>query len=119
MLNKIRNTSFLGVEPFKGLWSQNPLKVPVIPSLANGGVLTEETLVRVAEYSNAKSNPEIVSPVELMDSTFRNALKSTDFGTRIDRLTIKYLDENVYDGAIEYINEQSRLKGVSVIKEVG
>ena len=118
MLNKIRNIEFLSISPFKGLWSQNPLKVPVIPSLANGGVLTEETLVRVAEYSNANSNPEIVSPANLMDSIFRNALGDVDLGTRVDRLTIKFLDENVYDGAIEYINEQSRIKGVSVIKEV-
>jgi phage-related protein len=118
MLNKIRNTEFLGIAPFKGLWSQNPLSVPVIPSLANGGVLTEETLVRVAEYSNARSNPEIVSPANLMDSIFRSALSDTNLGTRVDRLVIKFLDENVYDGAIEYINEQSRIKGVSVIKEV-
>lgn len=39
MLNKIRNTSFLGVSPFKGLWSQNPLSVPQIPELAKGGIL--------------------------------------------------------------------------------
>lgn len=115
-LKTVRDISFLGIEPFKGLI--NLISVPKIPSLASGGVLTEETLVRVAEYSNANSNPEIVSPVALMDSTFRNALQDVDLGTRIDRLTIKYLDENVYDGAIEYINEQTRIKGVSVIKGV-
>lgn len=119
MLNKIRNTSFLGISPFKGLWSQNPLKVPVIPSLASGGVLAEETLVRVAEYSNAKSNPEIISPRDMMAETFRDVLEEADFsGTRIDRLTLKVLDETVYDGAIDYINEKSRIKGVSVIKGV-
>lgn len=115
-LKTVRDISFLGIEPFKGLISL--ISVPKIPSLASGGVLTEETLVRVAEYSNANSNPEIVSPVALMDSTFRNALRDVDLGTRIDRLTIKYLDENVYDGTIEYINEQTRIKGVSVIKGV-
>lgn len=120
MLNKIRNTSFLEISPFKGLWSQNPLKVPVIPSLAKGGLLSEETLVRVAEYSNAKSNPEIVSPVNMMKDSFRDVLEESDFGgTRIDRLTLKVLDETVFDDAIEYINEKSRIKGVSVIKGVG
>lgn len=115
-LKTVRDISFLGIAPFKGLIKL--IDVPQIPSLADGGVLTEETLVRVAEYSNANSNPEIVSPANLMDSIFRNALSDTDLGTRVDRLTIKFLDENVYDGAIEYINEQSRIKGVSVIKEV-
>ena len=115
-MKTVRDISFLGIAPFKGLIKL--IDVPQIPSLADGGVLTEETLVRVAEYSNANSNPEIVSPANLMDSIFRNALSDTDLGTRVDRLTIKFLDENVYDGAIEYINEQSRIKGVSVIKEV-
>ncbi|MCI9434782.1 MAG: hypothetical protein HFI86_05900 [Bacilli bacterium] len=118
MLNKIRNIEFLNIAPFKGLWKQDPLYVPQIPSLANGGVLFDETIVRVAEYSNARSNPEVVSPVDIMDRTFRNALNDTNLGTRIDRLTIKYLDENVYDGVVEYINEQNRIKGVSIIKEV-
>lgn len=54
-----------------------------------------------------------------MADTFRGVLNDTDFGTRIDRLTLKVLDETVYDGAIEYINEQSKIKGVSVIKGVG
>lgn len=77
MLNKIRNTEFLGIAPFKGLWSQNPLKVPVIPSLENGGVLSEETLIRVAEYSNAKSNPEIVSPRDMMKETMKEAIEES------------------------------------------
>ena len=115
-LKTVRDISFLGISPFKGLIKL--ITVPQIPSLANGGVFDQETIVRVAEYSNAQSKPEIISPVDLMDRTFRNALEDVDFGTRIDRLTIKYLDENVYDGAIDYINEQTRIKGVSVIKGV-
>ncbi len=38
-LNKIRNISVAGVEPFKGLWSKNPISVPQIPELYRGGVL--------------------------------------------------------------------------------
>lgn len=33
LLNTIRNVGVLGVKPFKGLWSQNPLPVPQIPKL--------------------------------------------------------------------------------------
>lgn len=36
ILNFIRNISVLGVEPFKGLWKQNPLPVPQIPTLSVG-----------------------------------------------------------------------------------
>lgn len=39
ILNNIRNISVLGVEPFSGLWSKNPLPVPKIPELEEGGVL--------------------------------------------------------------------------------
>lgn len=39
MLNKIRNAEFLGIAPFKGMWSQDPLKVPEIPKLAKGGIV--------------------------------------------------------------------------------
>ena len=36
ILNFIRNISILGVAPFKGLWKQNPLPVPQIPTLNVG-----------------------------------------------------------------------------------
>ena len=39
LLNTIRNASFLGISPFKGLWEQNPLPVPKIPKLEQGGIL--------------------------------------------------------------------------------
>lgn len=39
LLNTIRNASFLGISPFKGLWEQNPLPVPKIPKLEKGGIL--------------------------------------------------------------------------------
>lgn len=71
-LKKVRDVSFLGISPFKNLIKL--IDVPQIPSLASGGVLTEETLVRVAEYSNAKSNPEIVSPKDIMKDTFKEAI---------------------------------------------
>ena len=39
LLNTIRSISVLGVEPFKGMWSYNPLSVPQIPKLALGGIV--------------------------------------------------------------------------------
>jgi hypothetical protein len=40
LLNTIRSTSFLGISPFEGLWKENPLPIPKIPKLADGGVIT-------------------------------------------------------------------------------
>lgn len=39
MLNTIRGISVLGIQPFSGLWSYNPLSVPQIPKLALGGIV--------------------------------------------------------------------------------
>lgn len=74
-LKKVRDISFLGISPFKGLIKL--IDVPQIPSLASGGVLDSETIVRVAEYSNAKSNPEIVSPKDMMKETFKEAIEES------------------------------------------
>lgn len=38
LLNSIRKISILGVKPFKGLWSKDPLPVPKIPKLAKGAM---------------------------------------------------------------------------------
>ena len=39
LLNTIRSTSVMGFQPFKNLWSYNPLSVPQIPKLARGGIV--------------------------------------------------------------------------------
>ncbi len=75
-LKTVRDISFLGIEPFKGLIKL--INVPQIPSLATGAVLDSETIVRVAEYSNAKSNPEIVSPKDMMKETMKEALEESN-----------------------------------------
>lgn len=52
----------------------NPI---TIPRLASGGVLSEEAIVKVAEYSNAKSNPEIISPKDMMKETMKEAIEES------------------------------------------
>lgn len=39
MLNTIRSTKVLGIQPFKSLWDYNPLSIPQIPKLALGGIV--------------------------------------------------------------------------------
>ena len=39
LLNTIRGIEVLGITPFSGMWSYNPLSVPKIPKLALGGIV--------------------------------------------------------------------------------
>ena len=41
LLNAVRKTSFLGISPFKDLWSENPLPVPKINYLKTGGIINQ------------------------------------------------------------------------------
>ena len=89
-----------------------------LPRLKNGTVATEPLVAEIAEYSGAKSNPEIVSPVSLMKQAFRETLSEFEFGgTRVERLVVDVAGDNFYDGSIDYINKKSTRKGVSVMKE--
>ena len=46
-----------------------------IPRLAGGGVAKGPSVVEIGEYSGAKSNPEIVSPRDMMYDTIVKALR--------------------------------------------
>ncbi len=90
-----------------------------IPRLETGNVATEPTLAMFGEYANAKSDPEITSPISMMKGAFRDVLSEIDFGgTRVNTLKIDVAGKNFFDEVIEYIDEKYRRKGVSVIKEV-
>ena len=115
-LTKVGNTILktIGIKNFS--FSEIP-KVS-LPRLATGNVATEETVAIFGEYSNAKSNPEITSPVSLMKESFREVLSEFELsGTKYERLVINYLGKNILDENIDYINEQQRIKGVQIIKE--
>lgn len=126
MLNKIRNVSFLGISPFKGLWSENPLSVPQIPLLYRGGILKKgqvgllegngsEAVVpleqetgwinRIAQKMNElqEQNPNIsnVALASKMDEMIQTmkSLKSTivlDTGVLVGE-TINQIDEQLGD----------------------
>lgn len=89
-----------------------------LPRLKDGTVATEPLIAEIAEYSGAKTNPEIVSPISIMKQAFRETLSEFEFGgTRVERLVVDVAGDNFYDGSIDYINKKSTKKGVSVIKE--
>lgn len=89
-----------------------------LPRLATGNVAYEETTAVFGEYANARTNPEITSPVSLMKDSFRSVLNEFEFGgTRIDTLKIDVAGENFYQGTVDYINNETTRRGVSILKE--
>ena len=59
LLNKIRSIEVLGIQPFSGMWSVNPLPVPQIPKLARGGIVDAATIFMAGE-----AGKEVVMPLE-------------------------------------------------------
>jgi phage-related protein len=95
-LKTVRDISFLGIEPFKGLIKL--VNVPQIPSLETGGVLDKETIVRVAEYSNARSNPEIVSPRDMIKETMKEALEESNMNNTSQKVDVNITGKLTADG---------------------
>lgn len=89
VLRNIRNAEILGLKPFSWIGT---ISVPQIPQLAKGGVLTEATTVLAGEYSGAKTNPEIVTPQNIMRDTFEDVL--SNYGGNSNNRPI-YLTVNV------------------------
>ena len=52
--------------------------IPALAALKRGGVITEPTAAFLGEYPNARVNPEIVTPQNLMYETVREAQDNTD-----------------------------------------
>ena len=76
LLNKIRNISFLDIAPFKSLWSKDPLPVPQIPKLAQGGWLPANN-PQLAIVGDNKREPEIVAPESKIYDQVSKAIKNS------------------------------------------
>ena len=91
-----------------------------LPRLAKGGVLTEATTVLAGEYSGAKTNPEIVTPQNIMRDTFEDVLSDFNSGNgQPVHITIQYLGKEIFDDTIDYINSKTRRTGKNTIVMVG
>ena len=98
----------------------NPISLQIstisLPRLAKGGVLTEATAVLAGEYSGAKTNPEIVTPQNIMRDTFEDVLSNYSGNGQPLHVTIQYLGKEIFDDTIDYINQKTRRTGKCVIK---
>lgn len=117
VLRNIRNAEILGLKPFSWIGT---ISVPQIPQLAKGGVLTEATTILAGEYSGARTNPEIVTPQNIMRDTFEDVLSDFNSGNGQPlHVTIQYFGKEIFDDTIDYINSKTRRTGKNTIVTVG
>ena len=92
-----------------------------LPRLAKGGVLTEATAVVAGEYSGAKSNPEIVTPQNIMRDTFEDVLSNYG-GNNNDRpiyLTVNVGDKKLGQILLDDLRDKKRRTGKDIEALVG
>ena len=81
MLNSIRNVSILGVTPFDGLWGPNPISVPKLPRLAQGGYVPANN-PRLAIIGDNTREGEIVAPESKIYDQVIKAIKDSNNNTK-------------------------------------
>jgi len=92
-----------------------------LPRLAKGGVLTEATTVIAGEYSGAKTNPEIVTPQNIMRDTFEDVLSNYS-GNSDDRpiyLTINVGNQKLGQILLNDLRDKKRRTGKDIEALVG
>lgn len=118
-ISKVANAvgSFIGLNPIS-------LQISTIslPRLAKGGVLTEATAVVAGEYSGAKSNPEIVTPQNIMRETIEDVLldfASLDNNDRPINLTINVGNKKLGQILLEDLRDKTRRTGKDIEALIG
>ena len=92
-----------------------------LPRLAKGGVLTEATAVLAGEYSGAKTNPEIVTPQNIMRDTFEDVLSNYG-GNGNDKpiyLTINVGNKKLGQILLDDLRDRKRRTGKDIEALVG
>lgn len=103
-LNKIREISILGLQPFIKLWGENPIKVPQIPEikLAQGGIVTQPTTALIGE-----NGTEAVVPLERNTEWINRVATTINENNTGDEETLSVLN-NIYQ-YLQTMNLQPRV----------
>lgn len=117
-ISKVANKigDFIGLDPIN-----LRLNLISLPRLAKGGVLTEATLLIAGEYSGAKSNPEIVTPQNIMYDTMRKALLDSDIGNSnnssgLEKIEIHFGSSKVAYEIVDLLNQAKRKNGKAILE---
>lgn len=118
-LRAIRSVDIMGLRPFSWI---NTIGVPQIPQLAKGGVLYDDTIVRVGEYSGASSNPEIVTPQNIMRQTmedvFSDYIENSEQSINLN-LTVNVGNAKLGQVLLEDLRNMKRQTGKDIEALVG
>lgn len=113
-LSKIKGIEIANFKPFSWI---STISIPQIPKLATGTVAYKETLGIFGEYSNAKNNPEIVSPKNIMQETFRDELQNyvnnNNTKTGLEKLIIQFGSTQVALEIEQLIRQARRQNGTA------
>lgn len=92
-----------------------------LPRLAKGGVLTEATTVLAGEYSGAKTNPEIVTPQNIMRETFEDVLSNynNENSDRPINLTVNVGSTKLGQILLDNLRDMKRQSGKDIEALVG
>lgn len=97
--------------------------IPKMNYFKDGAALYEETVGVMAEYPGARTNPEIVSPKNLMYSTMRQAIKDSDNEGKDVHLraetTLKVNGKTMARETIEDFNDEAIRRGFKPILQKG
>ena len=119
IMNTIRNISFLGISPFKGLWKQDPLPVPQIPLLKVGTEYVPEDMLAMIHKGEA------VIPKEFNEKSYFSNMSDNEETNRLLEQVIDAIQaieinpyttvKDVGSASIQYIKDKSRQLGRSVV----
>ncbi len=119
IMNSIRNISFLGISPFKGLWNENPLPVPQIPLLNVGTEYVPEDMLAMIHKGEA------VIPKEFNEKSYFSNMSDNEETNRLLEQVIDAIQsieinpyttvKDVGSASIQYIKDKSRQLGRSVV----
>lgn len=108
--------SFIGLSPIN-------LRINTIslPRLAKGGVLTKATAIIAGEYSGAKTNPEIVTPQNIMEETFARVIsryqsKDNREVDGLKKLEIHFGSSKVAYEIADLLNQAKRKAGRAIVE---
>ena len=100
-------------------WSFSlPAEPPLIPKLAAGGIVDQPTLAMIGDNTDARSNPEVVAPLNKLKAMMGGADEETKALLRriielLERLqlTVRIGDDTVASAAVRGINAITRMTG--------
>jgi phage-related protein len=112
MLNTIRDVSVMGFSPFKNLWSSNPLSVPQIPALAQGGFVGANQ-PQLAMIGDNKREGEIVSPESKFQEMLNAAAKLSGGGGLTEEIIYRVMSKVFSEYMHIYIGEEDLARHVN------